>query len=71
MIVLITPDMTVNEAIRQRPDLVRVFKEAGIDACCGGALTIGEACLRHSIDIGGLLSELNAEPAEDACTIQR
>ena len=69
---LITPDMTVNDAILQSPDAIEVFKEAGIDACCGGARTIGEACIRHGLDIGALLSRLNTEYiGADACMIQR
>jgi iron-sulfur cluster repair protein YtfE (RIC family) len=69
---LITPDLTVNEAILQSPDAIQVFQEAGIDTCCGGARTIGEACIRHGVDIGALLSRLNTEYiGADACMIQR
>jgi iron-sulfur cluster repair protein YtfE (RIC family) len=54
----ITATMTVNDAIRAAPATVAVFNEAGIDSCCGGALTIGEAARRHGLDVEALLEKL-------------
>ena len=53
-------DMTVNDVIRDHPATVAVFKRMGIDACCGGALSLGEAARRHRIDGIVLLAELDA-----------
>jgi regulator of cell morphogenesis and NO signaling len=55
-----TIDRTVNEAIAANPAAVEVFARFGIDACCGGALTIAEAARRHGIDAGVLLDALHA-----------
>ena len=51
-------ETTVNEAIKQLPDAVAVFKRVGIDACCGGPLAIGDAAKRHMINVEDLLDEL-------------
>lgn len=43
-------DDTVNEAVRRVPASVAVFREYGIDACCGGELSIEVACAHHGVD---------------------
>ena len=55
--------MTLNEVIREDPEAVRVFGRLGMDACCGGSLTLEEACRRHGLDPGDVLRELEARPA--------
>lgn len=50
--------MTVNEAIRRFPASVAVFNRYGIDACCGGAVPIGEAAVRDAADPDALLGAL-------------
>lgn len=47
--------MTVNEAIRRFPTTVAVFNDFGIDACCGGAVTIAEAADRDGVDLDMLV----------------
>lgn len=56
---LVPATLTVNEAIWKFPLTVAVFHAHGIDACCGGGLTIAEAARRHSIDLPALLEELS------------
>jgi iron-sulfur cluster repair protein YtfE (RIC family) len=53
-------ELTVNETIRLHPATVTVFKLHGIDSCCGGALRVMDAAVRHGIDPDALLEELNA-----------
>ncbi len=43
-------DLTVNEVIRLWPATVGVFNDYGIDACCGGAVTVRVAALRDGAD---------------------
>jgi iron-sulfur cluster repair protein YtfE (RIC family) len=51
-------EMTVNEIIRMKPATVAVFQRLGIDACCGGALSLAEVAKRHRFDFIALLTEL-------------
>ena len=55
---ILSPAMTVNEAIRLHPATVGVFNEFGIDACCGGAVPIREAAVRDGADPQVLLVAL-------------
>ena len=56
---ILSPAMTVNEAIRLHPATVGVFNEFGIDACCGGAVPIREAAVRDGADPQVLLDALD------------
>lgn len=49
----------VNEVIRTHPATVAVFNRFGIDACCGGAASIGEAAVRDGADPDALLAAVN------------
>jgi iron-sulfur cluster repair protein YtfE (RIC family) len=61
----ISAQTTVNEAIQQCPESVRIFTLAGIDTCCGGALSISEAARRHNIDAAYLLSAIESLDCTD------
>jgi regulator of cell morphogenesis and NO signaling len=52
-------EMTINEAIRERPETVAVFNRLGLDACCGGSLPIQVAAERHGLDTEEVLRLLN------------
>lgn len=54
--------MTINEAIQVRPGTVAVFDALGLDACCGGSLTIRDAATRHGLDPAVVLRALDAAP---------
>ena len=51
---------TVNETIQRFPATVAVFKQFGIDACCGGALQVRDAAQRHGLDPDALLTALES-----------
>jgi regulator of cell morphogenesis and NO signaling len=53
-------EMTVNGTIQRFPESVAVFKELGIDTCCGGAATLAEAAVRKGIPLPELLKALQA-----------
>lgn len=55
----VTSETTVNEVIRRVPGAVRVLGEAGIDACCGGALPLAEAARRHGLELEDVLADLD------------
>jgi regulator of cell morphogenesis and NO signaling len=54
---------TVNEVIQMYPESVAVFNQLGIDACCGGDASIAEAASRDGVDLGLLLTRLDAVAA--------
>jgi regulator of cell morphogenesis and NO signaling len=59
----VTGEMTINEAIKERPETVAIFHRLGLDSCCGGGLPIRVAAERHVLDPEEVLRLLNAEPA--------
>jgi len=57
---VITFASVVNDVIQSHPGTTNVFNEFGIDACCGGAVSIHDAAQRDGADPAALLSALNA-----------
>ncbi len=55
--------ITVNEMLRVYPATVSVLNAFGIDACCGGAASLGEAARRDGVDLDELLRALAAVTA--------
>ena len=51
-------EWTVNEALRAAPQLVGVFNRLGLDTCCDGALTLGEAARSAGLTPDELRAEL-------------
>lgn len=49
-------DLTVNDIIRLYPNTVQLFRDYGIDACCGGGLSLSDAAGRHNIDLAQLVA---------------
>jgi regulator of cell morphogenesis and NO signaling len=41
---------TVGELVAEKPGLATVFEKMGIDYCCGGKVTLEEACTRQGLD---------------------
>jgi regulator of cell morphogenesis and NO signaling len=60
---------TVGELVAERPARSRVFEELGIDYCCGGRLSLAEACARKGLDPDEVSRRLTAiafvEPETD------
>lgn len=56
--------LTVGELVAERPARSRVFEGLGIDYCCGGKLSLTEACARKGLDPAEVGRRLDAvEPA--------
>ncbi len=51
--------MKIGEIVANDFRTAEVFKEAGIDFCCGGNQSIEEACSDKKIDVAALVSKLN------------
>lgn len=44
------PEQTTREIALQHPAAIPVFESLGIDYCCGGSKTLGEACQKAQVD---------------------
>lgn len=55
---LIAPDKTVGQLLVEDPSRSRVFQKYGIDFCCGGKLTLADACRRKGLDLAPVVAEL-------------
>ena len=56
--VKIDVSMTLAEAVDAFPQLTREFERRGLDYCCGGARTLGEACAQIGVDADATVAEL-------------
>jgi regulator of cell morphogenesis and NO signaling len=66
----ITDETTVAELATREPATIKVFERHHIDFCCGGRVSIAQACARQGIEPRVLLDELRqaAVPAGDGET---
>jgi regulator of cell morphogenesis and NO signaling len=55
----------VGELVASDMRTADVFERHGIDFCCGGRQTLGEACRRAAADPQAVVRELDALPAEE------
>jgi len=51
---------SVGALVREIPARARVFESFQIDYCCGGKITLAEACGQASVDLGEVVSRLHA-----------
>jgi len=54
----LTPMKTVGEIAAETPSTTREFEKLGIDYCCGGSRTLGEACASANIPVHEALARL-------------
>lgn len=61
----IHPDSTtVGEVVAQNYHAANVFRQYGLDFCCGGGITLREACEKNKLDANEILNELLNIPWE-------
>jgi len=58
----------VGEIVARHPSTSRIFDRAGVDFCCGGKRSLGEACRVKGLPADHLLAELEAELAAIAAS---
>ena len=56
--ITLEPNKTVRDAVLENPDLTRVFEKVGIDYCCGGARSLGDACAKAGVTLEDLNQSL-------------
>jgi regulator of cell morphogenesis and NO signaling len=61
----VTAQSTLAELATTHAGASRVFHNHGLDFCCGGQVTLAEACARRGLDLALLLAEIELELAPD------
>ncbi len=56
----ITADSRLADLAQRGPALLAVIGHHGMDACCGGALTVAQAAAAHRVPLEAFLQELRA-----------
>ncbi len=65
---------TVGQMVAEKPSRALVFERIGIDFCCGGKLTLEDACRYRGLDVAVVLHELeladsSAETVKGNCAV--
>lgn len=56
----LTPKATVGQLVAERAARAKVFERFGIDYCCGGKMSVADACARKGVDPTAVLAALDA-----------
>jgi len=59
----ITAAQTVGQIATDAPGATREFEKLGIDYCCGGTRTLGEACAQANVNLDDVLARLQRNAA--------
>jgi regulator of cell morphogenesis and NO signaling len=57
---LLTLSWTVNDVLSRHPSTAAVFNAFGVDTCCGGGRSVGDACMEVGVDPEVVLEALRA-----------
>lgn len=57
---------TVGDLVKDRPARSRIFEQLQIDYCCGGRLTLADACAKRGLDVDAVLRQLELSDTADA-----
>ncbi|GMU85027.1 MAG: iron-sulfur cluster repair di-iron protein [Ignavibacteriales bacterium] len=60
MSTVLDSNKTIGQIVKDDFRTAEVFKKSGIDFCCGGKITIAEACEKHNLNKDELISSLEA-----------
>ena len=64
------PTATVGSFVRDQPSRSRVFENLKIDYCCGGKITLTQACEKKGIDAADVIKQLEAcDAATETCDL--
>lgn len=56
----IDAEKSVAQLVIEQPGLMRIFDKLGIDYCCGGKLSLQQACAKRGLDAGTVLLTVQA-----------
>jgi regulator of cell morphogenesis and NO signaling len=57
--------MTLGAIVTRHPSLARELEHRKLDYCCGGAITLGQACRDAGLDAAAVAAELTASISDD------
>lgn len=60
----LTPQTPLGDIVSQNPGTAKVLSQHGLDFCCGGQRSLGEACAAQGLDPTAILRELTETPAD-------
>lgn len=60
----VTPAHTLADLATTRAGASRVFQRHGLDFCCGGRVSLAEACAERKLDVAALIEEIESEVRE-------
>lgn len=66
---MINKEMTVAEAIKEKPEVVSLLAKLNIDYCCGGNKKFAEAIKGQNIDLDKLIDDLNKYETKESYSI--
>jgi iron-sulfur cluster repair protein YtfE (RIC family) len=58
-----SPDMSVNDALKQWPAAVGALKAMGVETCCGGNASLTAAAAKAGVPLDTLIAALVGTPA--------
>ncbi|TWU45811.1 Iron-sulfur cluster repair protein YtfE [Novipirellula aureliae] len=58
MVTIRFEDTSVGELVRQRPQRSRVFEQMGVDYCCGGKISLRQACEKKDVNLDEVCESL-------------
>ncbi|HUS43578.1 MAG TPA: iron-sulfur cluster repair di-iron protein [Ilumatobacteraceae bacterium] len=59
------PEMTLGAIVTRYPSLARELEHRKLDYCCGGAVTLGQACRDTGLDAAVVATELRSSISDD------
>ena len=60
MTTIIDGDTKLGDLVTAHPALARELERRGLDYCCGGAASLGEACATQGLDVDTVVGELQS-----------
>jgi regulator of cell morphogenesis and NO signaling len=66
MMSTVSSDMTVGQLVAERPARAKVFEGLGIDYCCGGKVSLDEACKTKGLDANTVVRMIAATESNGA-----
>lgn len=57
-------NLSVGALVREKPSRSRVFDAYGIDFCCGGKVSLEQACIKHGIPLNQVVAAIETDDAK-------